>query len=153
MSGLALMRHDNATQLVDAVRDEHGFIALTSGLETPVLISLFTDRRARPSDDVPLRRGWWGDAHSRVDGDQIGSLLWLLERHPLTPATLRRAEVFARDALQWLKDDGLAKSIAVTIEAQADGLMAIEVQIAHPDGTVWSKIWDQHGNEVNRAVQ
>lgn len=148
MTGLARLRHDVETQLVSVATDERGFIALTSGLETPVFLSLFTDRRARPSDRVEHPRGWWGDAHARVPGDQIGSLLWLLERSPLTTSALRRAQLYAAEALRWLKTDGLAKEIAVTVEARDNDVAWITVAIVRPDGTTWSGVWDQHGTEV-----
>lgn len=148
MSGLALLRIDPETQLADTARDIRGFISLSSGLETPVLVSLFTDRRARPSDDAADRRGWWGDAHARVQGDQVGSLLWLLRRRQATTQLLRRAQAFAEDALRWLKTDGIAKAITVTVEQHDDERIAIGVMIERPDGSAWSRIWDQHGNEV-----
>ena len=39
--------------------------------------------------------------------------LWLLAREKRTPAVLARAELYVREALQWLVDDGVASAIAV----------------------------------------
>lgn len=152
MKGLARMVLNPTTQLVDAATDTRGFIALNSGLETPVLQSLFSDRRARPSDDVEDRRGWWGDAHATLDGDQIGSHLWLLKRQPRSPQNLRRAQVFSTECLAWMQRIGIAKSVTVTVEPHDDDITLYHVSIERPDGTTWSGVWDQHGNEVDRAL-
>lgn len=152
MTGLARMTHDVATQLVDVATDAHGFIALDGGLQTPAFVSLFTDRRARPSDKAPVQRGWWGDAHARTAGDQIGSLLWILERVPFTAENMRRAQLFASECLAWMVRDGLAKSVKVVVEAKSEEVAWVRVTIVRPDGTEWSQIWDQHGNEVGSAI-
>ena len=92
------------------------------GLETAVILSLFTDRLADPGDTglaTTARRGWWGDAYAESAGDLIGSRLWLLAREKRTPVVLSRAELYAREALQWLVDDGVASS--VTVQAQSQG--------------------------------
>ena len=87
------------------------------GLTTAVIISLFTDRRAAPDDPLPDdgddRRGWWADAFPAIEGDAIGSKLWLLSREKEVPAVAQRAREYAAEALQWLIDDGLATRIDV----------------------------------------
>lgn len=90
------------------------------GLQTAVVLSLFTDRLADAGDvgvAATARRGWWGDAYAEQQGDRIGSRLWLLAREKRTPEVLGRAELYAREALQWLVDDGIARGVAVTAEA------------------------------------
>ena len=82
-------------------------------ITTAVIISLFSD--ARVTDEEWLagssRRGFWGDC--LTDG-RTGSKLWLLGREKRTPDVLRAYEDYAREALRWLVDDGLAEAIAVT---------------------------------------
>lgn len=94
-------------------------------LARAVLISLFTWRRANPDDALPgsERMGWWGDTHAAIQGDRIGSRLWLLAREKVTPQTLERAREYAREALQWLLDDGVAAR--VDVEAERMGLTGI----------------------------
>jgi phage gp46-like protein len=90
------------------------------GLETAVILSLFTDRLADEGDTgvaATARRGWWGDAFAEASDDRIGSRLWLLAREKRTQAVLGRAELYAREALQWLVDDGIARSVTVAAEA------------------------------------
>lgn len=78
-----------------------------------VLISLFSWRKSRPDDGVPVpfRRGWWADSLAEK---RIGSRLWLLEREKVTEAVLRRAETYALEALEWLKEDGIVADVSVS---------------------------------------
>lgn len=77
-------------------------------LQTQFLISLFSDRQANADDILPDgttdRRGWWGDTDEPV---KIGSRLWLLERSKLSQEVAIKAQEYAREALQWMVDDGI----------------------------------------------
>ena len=118
-----------------------------AGLETAVLISLFTDRRANIDDPLPdsnntSRRGWWGDlASPEVEGDQIGSRLWLLEREKTLESVLTRAKQYTIEALQWLIDDGVAEKVDVSTErltiATGYDVLAILGEIFKPDGSTY----------------
>lgn len=110
----------------------------STGLQTAVIISLFTDRRARDDDELPDpnnsdRRGWWGDLPSPlVEGDQIGSRLWLLCREKTIESVLVRAKQYAKEALQWMIDDGVAVKIEVETERQGipgQDILALKVLI------------------------
>ncbi|TJZ78796.1 phage GP46 family protein [Chitiniphilus eburneus] len=101
-------------------------------LDTAVLLSLFTDRRAEPGDDVEGDpRGWWGDAIPIGDERAVplGSRLWLLAREKQTASTLRRAEAYGREALQWLIDDGHARALDIAASAPRTGLLRLDVAI------------------------
>lgn len=82
-----------------------------------VEISLFSWRRADPDDEVDdeQRMGWWGDTFPAVDGDKLGSRLWLLRRKTITPEVLRQAEAYAREALQWMIDDELVRTVEIQL--------------------------------------
>ena len=87
-------------------------------LASAVIISLFTDRVASASDQIPVgtqdRRGWWGDLPlAGGAAEPIGSRLWLLSREKSTTATLLRARDYVSEALQWLISDGIASRIDV----------------------------------------
>lgn len=105
-------------------------------LETACLVSLFSDRLATP-DHVPAdgtgdRRGWWADPY---EDRPIGSNVWQLERAKKTRATLGQARRYTLDALQWLIDDGLAKTILCNTSWVAPTLLGIAIAIIKPDGT------------------
>lgn len=114
-------------------------LARDDGLETSVIISLFTDRRATveqippelPQDDL---RGYWGDLTVADAASATGSLLWLLAREKQLPATLARAEQYCREALQWLVDDLIATRIVATAEYADRGVMVLTNDIYRPGG-------------------
>jgi phage gp46-like protein len=124
-----------------------------SGLATAILLSLFTDRRADGADPLPDgatdRRGWWGDALPVVQGDTIGSRLWLLAREKQTPKAVERAEEYAREALQWLLDDRVAERLEVTAEVPRPGMLAFTVEIFRPRADPityrFNHAWSAHG--------
>ncbi len=107
-------------------------LAQDTALDSAIIISLFTDARALPTDEYSGDpRGYWADALT-VTGEtpvRLGSRLWLLRREKQIPATLRRAEQYAREALQWLIDDGIAQSIAIAASAPRNGVLLLDIQI------------------------
>lgn len=135
---------DGTAMSGDLTRDGLGGLATDGGLETAVIISLFTDRRARPDDALPGapddRRGWWGDALpavSGLQGDRIGSRLWLLGREKIVPETLRRARDYCREALAWMIEDKLAGHVDVQCFAEGNSLIAA-IAITRLDGSTVS---------------
>ena len=109
------------------------------GLETAIIISLFTDRRASaeqippeyPQDDL---RGYWGDITNASATDQTGSLLWLLAREKELPQTLSRAEQYCREALAWMIDDLVSTRIDVAASYISQGWMHLVIDIYRPTG-------------------
>lgn len=130
--------------LIDLKITDSG-LATEETLETAVIVSLLTDRRANTDDALPDgrassglippdRRGWAGDALSDVDGDRIGSRLWLLSREKQTEQTRLRAIDYAEEALQWLIDDGHAVSVSIEAEWSERGRLDMEIDIGLASG-------------------
>ena len=128
-----------------------GGILLEEGLGSAVLISLLTDRRALPEDRLPDdtpaggpippdRRGWCGDALAEIDGDRYGSRLWLLRREKQTEETRQRALFYAREALDWMVEDGHVIGVEVTAEWQTSGRLALSVTLTLPDGSRFKSV-------------
>lgn len=124
------------------IKTESGFdIALKNndlevdeGLETAIIISLFTDRRVSAEElsaGQTDRRGWWADAVNE-DGDLIGSKLWLLQREKITAEMLIRAREYCEEALKWLVDDGIAEKVFVQVKRIALQSVGIAIQIKRP---------------------
>jgi phage gp46-like protein len=109
-------------------------LAEDDGLESAVVMSLFTDRLAEGDSGGP-RRGWWGDTYADVPGDQIGSRLWLLAREKQLPAVLVRVEDYATEALQWLIDDGVAAAVDAQASFPGRGLLGVLITVSRRDGT------------------
>lgn len=118
------------------------------GLQTAVIISLFTDKRIS-DDELPLeetsKRGWWGDTFPAVDQDKIGSRLWLLERVKRTAETLRKSEDYIKEALNWLIEDGVSTSIEVTSSYDENNQLVAAITIAKPKGRTsrFQLLWDK----------
>jgi phage gp46-like protein len=136
------------------IKIENGDLVADNGLETAVLISLFTDSRAR-TDELPQgqtkRRGWWGDLFPDVDGDKIGSKLWLLENDKQLLENLPKFENFAKESLNWLIEDGVASEVSVVATYPERGQILLEIKIVKPSGENqrFGFIWD--GQEVKRG--
>lgn len=112
-------------------------LAADGDLATAVVLSLFTDALAAPSDALPDgsadRRGWWGDAEAPEGA--IGSKLWLLVREKQTETTRRRAETYADEALAWLVRDGVARQVTVQAAWGAPGRLDLVVTVTRADGS------------------
>lgn len=105
-------------------------------LTRALMISLFTWRRANPSDviDGDDRMGWWADTLNGKNNDQpmgrkIGSRLWLLAREKLVNETVRRANDYCKEATAWLVEDGVADEVLVRAERVALSEMALRVEV------------------------
>ena len=122
----------------------NGQLSLDDSLYTAVLISLFTDRRAGDDDELPAsetwRRGWWADSLAQngiYKRDQIGSRLWLLMRCKATETTRQRAQDYCNEALAWLLEDKMAKTITVSASwiDTTGGLLGLAIAITLPNGS------------------
>lgn len=113
-----------------------------SGLNTAILISLFSDGRQDGQG------GWWGDSYPDDSGlAQASSLLWTLRRAKLTPDTLREAERLAKAALQWIVEDGLAGQITVSASIPRADWLALDINLQRPSGPLrWSTelLWSSY---------
>jgi phage gp46-like protein len=146
LSDIGLFLKDNCFDL----ELENGDLKADNGLETAVSISLFSDRRVSVEELPDLeksRRGFWGDSYPSVDQDLTGSRLWTLARSKRTIETLRRAEDYAREALAWLIEDGVAETIEVVAtfgNTTVAGDWKLDISISRPNGTEsrFQVVWD-----------
>ncbi|WP_035597785.1 phage GP46 family protein [Halomonas salina] len=125
--------------VLDVALADDGDLATDDGLRTAVALSLLCDRRAEPDDVLPDgstdRRGWWADAIADQDGDKWGSRLWLLNREKTLPEVRRAAEAYAREALAWLLEDGVATEVEAISETLDRDVLWLRVIIQRGDGT------------------
>jgi phage gp46-like protein len=139
MSDLKLIYNDDLMEC--DLGFESGDLTKEDGLETAVFLSLFIDRRAGDDDAVDNKndkRGWWGDQVAEIPGDQIGSKLWLLQRAKTTTETLRAAEEYAQEALQWFIDDGIAEGVtveALRVKRGTTEVLGLKIAIKKSDGS------------------
>ena len=127
------------------------------GLETAVIVSLFTDNLAGEHEELPAtetnRRGWWGN-DLEPPGVEIGSKLWLLNREKQLQSVVRRAEEYARKALQWLMDDRIAKTVVVTGSIPNPGWLHLQIDITRATGEKVNFKYDYNwqAQELKHAV-
>lgn len=128
---------------------ENGDYARDETLETAVIISLFSDQRATETEaseygDVN-KRGWWADMFPSVEGDEIGSKIWLLGRSKVSNENLVAHETYAKNALNWMLDDGVAKEISAVATYDENLRMQLEITITRPDGNEdkFGVVWDE----------
>ena len=121
------------------------------GFDTAINMSLFTDKRASEDriSDPGERRGWLGNTVSPVEDRQLGSYLWLLDQRKLTPDTRNDAISYSIDALNWLVEDGFAKSVIAT--AEIIPRLGIELKITITPNTgdelvYYRRLWELTGN-------
>lgn len=103
-------------------------------LQTAIYISLFTDRQARDDDsyDGDDRKGWWGDSGADYS---IGSRIWLLQRSKLSTSVANSAASYAKEALQWLIDDGVIASVTITTQIVYPSRLYMAITYQKPDRT------------------
>ena len=132
---------------------EKGDLIKDEGLETAVIISLFTDQRVTIEelpDLIENQKGWWGDAITEIDGDQIGSKLWLLSASKNIDENIGKYETYCNDALQWMIDDGLAQNVSTVAEFSENGiLLSIDIEKSPDESLNYSYLWD--GQKAKRG--
>lgn len=136
----AALVYDPVRRRADIALAGDGSLLMDATPATPMLISLGSDRRALPDDELPSgddllnaaggfaqRRGWPGDA---VDARRslIGSRLWLLDREKESALTLRRAELYAREAFGWVEDE-LGLPAEISAEWARRGVLRLVVRV------------------------
>ena len=144
MSDVALVFKANSTIDLNKIA---GQLERDGGLETAVIISLFTNRRVTEEQLPDLeedQQGCWGDLLSDIDNDEIGSRLWTLDRSKTVTETLRLFEDYVREALEWLVEDGIAESVLVEAFYNDNKSLYATIEIIRPTGaTRYTLLWDE----------
>lgn len=114
-----------------------GYLQTGDDIQTAILISIFSDRRAEADDVIPDGddpRGWWAD-----DDVPIGSRMWLLRRAKQTGETLQRAYDYLAEALQWMVDDGVVARFDINAQWVRRSTLGASITAYSPTGTILSK--------------
>lgn len=121
-------------------------------LTRAVIISLFSWARARDDDPVEGSRrfGFWGDTYAEA-GQETGSRLWLMSREKILADTVEKCRKYAKSALEWMIDDGVADS--VDVQAERNGIdridMSITISRKNDDSRLhFSNVWEMLKNGI-----
>lgn len=132
-------------------------LALEPTLQTAIILSLFTDRRAGRDDVLPRgvadRRGWVGESFVG-NGRPWGSHLWLLTHGKATDDKPAKARFACEEALSWMLDDGVASRIVVEaswVPGTNSERLAVRPQIwqGQDSAPVYDVLW---GTSVQRGT-
>ena len=144
---------------------EHYDLQGDTGLLSAIIISLFSDCRARDDDILPDeaigrssdRRGWWGD-YAHDEEPFIGSRLWLLWREKDVDMVVLRAEEYAKEALAWLTmekaGEHRVREVLVQVKRVEKGYLGIGVQVTRPSGLDdelfegWNFVYDYAASQL-----
>jgi phage gp46-like protein len=141
----------------------HGGLRAKAAIETAVVLALFTDKRVPAEHPLAYladgdNRGYWGDGidvRTDLGERELGSLLWLLERAPMTIAGISAAtwaEQFANEALATLIDQGVCVRIDIAATAnEIGGRVELSVDLYGRDGAkIYDRNFDVLWNQVAR---
>lgn len=121
---------------------ENGQLATDRGLVTMVLISLFSDGRAKPDQvlapDQQDLRGWWAEDPA----DPYGSLLWTLRRSKHVQETANQVRDYVLHALGHFLRQQIASSLEVECRWQRDDVLEISIAMARGNARRWQYLWD-----------
>lgn len=126
---------------------DDGDIVTADFFDTAILMSVFCERRASPSE-VPQserRRGWIGN--ESTPDFEIGSKLWLYYQARVTRSILSGLESVILAGLQWMVDDGIAESIEVNAELSG-GRVVVDIPTKRPSSKVerrYYALWENTG--------
>lgn len=149
-----LMEKDNG--FYDLAFD-NGDLKSTQGFTSALLMSIFCERRATPSEVAPpeKRRGWWGNAFLGFTDFEIGSKLWLLSQARADQVTLNNSITFATNALDWLIDDKYIDKINITAEYNEQNILLLAIQLLIGQDIVLNigfKLWQNTIEELSKDL-
>jgi len=130
-------------QQYDFALDAQGDIETADQLDTALLMSLFCEQRAAPSEmpNPAQRRGWIGN--EATPGIEIGSKLWLYEQARVTRTTLNGIQTEGQRAVAWLVEDGLANKVEASVSTSE-----LTINLYRPNSevvSVYYPLWEGAG--------
>lgn len=108
---------------------EAGLFLLSEGLETAVYLSLFGGNEQDPAN-AESDQQWWGNLGEIEPARTYRSeTQYLLQALPAIPSNLLRIEQAARRDLQWMLDEGVAKSASVAASIPALNRVVVDLNV------------------------
>ena len=150
MSIKDLKLHKNSDGIFD-ISFENGGLALTDGLETSFMMTIYCQKRKDSIEDPRSRGGWIGNELNE-DGFEQGSLVWTFYQEKLDDDTVNICQNYLEDAFQWYIDRGIAKEIDIVVEKNID-LQKLNAKITaiRNDNTEFVQDYDLWINTINAS--
>lgn len=140
-----LVDNPDAGVRFDIAIDDTGDILTADQFDTAIIVSLFTDKRALPSQvlENALRRGWIGSEFT--PGFEMGSQLWIFSQARLTRDTINAMISIANESLKWMISSNLAISTKADV-TPISGRVVLQIEISRPDSKVEKRLFDLWNN-------
>ena len=118
------MKYDNDKGFFDISFDDNGDMNYDDTFDTSVNCAVLTDGRADKTEVslVENQRGTIVDLFTKV---RNGSKLWLLEQARADLSSKNRAIDYAKNALQYLVDEGYCKNVLVDGSLKREGITLV----------------------------
>lgn len=130
---------------------ENGDFALTGGLETSFMMTIYCQKREDSIEDPRSRGGWIGNELNE-DGFEQGSLVWTLYQEKLDDDTVNICQNYLEDAFQWYIDKGIAKEINIIVEKDIDlEKLTATITAIRNDNTEFVQYYDLWINTINAS--
>lgn len=125
------------------ISSQGGDFDTVDGFETAILVSLFTNSRRDESDiSNPLARGGWiGNWRTAKKQRELGGLCWTVEHERLTANVLNIAREYAKNALNWMIEDGLCRNVEVETLPYKQREIQYNIAITSRDGIKYDYIY------------
>lgn len=133
---------------------ENGDFVIDDALETALVVSLLSDRRADESQvaQPEFRRGWIGDLVTTLSGYLFGSHLWLDEQSRATQETLNSIKDAAEKSLLWMLETGLVLKIEARTSFIDLSTVRLDIIITSPDGSISNKAFNLWKRTIDNAT-
>lgn len=150
MSIKDLKLHKNSDGIFD-IYFENGDFALTGGLETSFMMTIYCQKREDSIEDPRSRGGWIGNELNE-NGFEQGSLVWTLYQEKLDDDTVNICQNYLEDAFQWYIDRGIAKEIDIIVEKDIDlEKLTATITAVRNDNTEFVQYYDLWINTINAS--
>ena len=130
---------------------ENGDFALTGGLETSFMMTIYCQKREDSIEDPRSRGGWIGNELNE-DGFEQGSLVWTLYQEKLDDDTVNICQNYLENAFQWYIDRGIAKEIDIVVKKNIDlQKLSATITAIRNDNTEFVEYYDLWINTINAS--
>lgn len=136
---------------------DNGDLKSTEGFTSALLMSIFCERRATPSEVATpeKRRGWWGNSFLGFTDFEIGSKLWLLSQARADQVSLNNSITYANNALDWLIEDKYIDKVNVSAEYDEQNRLLLAIQLLIGQDIVLNKgfrLWQNTIEELSTEL-
>lgn len=109
---------------------ENGLVISDGGFKTAVLLSLYGGNK-NDTGEVDSDDSWWGNRLEGVTEEEklVSRFASFIRAVPLSSSNIKIAEDKVMEDLKWFVDDGIADSVAVSINEIGNGRVSVQIEI------------------------